>query len=80
MTNKYRNKYEDEFKKRNYYRINLLFPLAHKDDLRARAATLGKSINQYINDLIRADMDAASRAARNDGRTAAPPDAPPDED
>ena len=73
--------YKSAYTRQNYDTIGLYVPKGTRDKIKSRAAAVGKSINQYINDLIRADMDTASRAARNDGRLDAPSDdAPPAED
>lgn len=42
-----------------YDRINLAVKKGRKADIEARAASLGKSTNKYINELIDADLKEA---------------------
>lgn len=53
---KYKNKYITE----NYDRINLTVPKGEKANIEAFAKKQGKSINGYLNDLIRKDMENPS--------------------
>lgn len=45
-------KYQNEFIKTNYDRINLLVPKGKKEDLKALAAAKGQSLNTLINQAI----------------------------
>lgn len=49
--------YDNEFIRMKYDRINLTVPKGDKERIHAYAASMGKSVNAYINDLIKADMD-----------------------
>ena len=44
--------YKNDFAKKNYDRINLIVPKGKKDELKAYAKAEGKSLNEYLNDLI----------------------------
>jgi predicted DNA binding CopG/RHH family protein len=48
--------YQNDFIKKNYDRINLTVPKGKKDEIKKRASSLGKSVNDYINSLINADL------------------------
>ncbi len=48
--------YKREFNKANYDRIELTVPKGQKQAIKAHAESKGKSINEYANGLIRADM------------------------
>lgn len=41
---------------KKYDRINLLIPAGNKEIIKSRAAKKGKSVNQYLNDLIEDDL------------------------
>lgn len=47
-----KNKWNDKA----YDRINLTVPKGDKDKIKAYAEKKGKSVNSYINDLIKEDM------------------------
>lgn len=47
-----KNKWNDKA----YDRINLTVPKGDKDKIKAYAESKGKSVNSYINDLIKEDM------------------------
>lgn len=47
-----KNKWNDKA----YDRINLTIPKGDKDKIKAYAESKGKSVNSYINDLIKEDM------------------------
>jgi hypothetical protein len=49
--------YKNQFIAEKYDRINLTVPKGDKERIHAYAASMGKSVNAYINDLIKADMD-----------------------
>ena len=49
--------YKNQFILEKYDRINLTVPKGHKDIIKEHAARMGKSVNEYINDLIKADMN-----------------------
>lgn len=44
--------YVNDFIRKKYDRINLLIPAGNKEIIKSRAAKKGKSVNQYLNDLI----------------------------
>lgn len=48
--------YVNEFIRKKYDRINLLIPAGNKEIIKSRAAQKGKSVNQYINELIDDDL------------------------
>lgn len=45
-------KYQNEFIKQNYDRINLTVPKGKKEKIREAAKAAGKSVNEYINSAI----------------------------
>ena len=47
--------YVNDFIRKKYDRINLLIPAGNKEIIKSRAAKKGKSVNQYLNDLIEDD-------------------------
>ena len=48
--------YVNDFMRKKYDRINLLIPAGNKEIIKSRAAKKGKSVNQYLNDLIEDDL------------------------
>lgn len=48
--------YVNYFIRKKYDRINLLIPAGNKEIIKSRAAKKGKSVNQYLNDLIEDDL------------------------
>lgn len=46
----------NKYHKKAYDRINLIVKKGEKEIIKTRADQLGKSVNQYISDLIRKDM------------------------
>ena len=48
--------YVNDFIRKKYDRINLLIPAGNKEIIKNRAAKKGKSVNQYLNDLIEDDL------------------------
>ena len=46
----------NKYHKKAYDRINLIVKKGEKEIIKTRAAQLGKSVNQYISDLIKKDM------------------------
>ena len=48
--------YVNAFIRKKYDRINLLIPAGNKEIIKSRAAKKGKSVNQYLNDLIEDDL------------------------
>lgn len=48
--------YVNDFIRKKYDRINLLIPAGNKEIIKSRAAQNGKSVNQYLNDLIEDDL------------------------
>lgn len=52
------SKYANDFAKVNYDRLNIQVPKGQKEVIEAHWRQLGyKSLNAYINDLIRKDME-----------------------
>lgn len=49
--------YVNEFIRKKYDRINLLIPAGNKEIIKSKAAQKGKSVNQYINELIDTDLN-----------------------
>lgn len=49
--------YVNEFIRKKYDRINLLIPAGNKKIIKRKAAQKGKSVNQYINELIDTDLN-----------------------
>ena len=49
--------YVNEFIRKKYDRINLLIPAGNKEIIKKKAAQKGKSVNQYINELIDTDLN-----------------------
>lgn len=45
-------KYQNDYNKAKYDRISLMVPKGSKEDLKAHAQAKGKSLNEYLNDLI----------------------------
>lgn len=48
--------YVNDFIRKKYDRINLLIPAGNKEIIKSMAAKKGKSVNQYLNDLIEDDL------------------------
>lgn len=46
----------NKYHKKAYDRINLIIKKGEKEIIKTRADQLGKSVNQYISDLIKKDM------------------------
>jgi hypothetical protein len=51
-----RTKYKNQYVAKKYDRISLIVPKGRKDKIKAHAEAQGKSINDYINNLISKDM------------------------
>ncbi|MCR5609446.1 MAG: hypothetical protein K6G26_10330 [Lachnospiraceae bacterium] len=51
------NDYKNKFSKENYDRITILVPKGQKDVIKKKASELNVSVNEYINSLIRKDMN-----------------------
>ncbi len=49
--------YQNDYIKEKYDRINLTVPKGRKEEIKKRAASEGKSVNEYINSLIDSDMN-----------------------
>ena len=49
--------YMNEYNRNNYDRVNLTMPKGKKAVVKERAKALNKSVNEYINDLINADLE-----------------------
>ena len=51
-TNKDRNKYQTEYKRENYDRLNLLLLKGQKEKLKQKASARGLSVNALLNQII----------------------------
>ncbi len=49
-------KYQNEFKKKNYDRFELVMPKGQKEIIRQRAKAAGQSLCEYINNAIAEKM------------------------
>ena len=49
--------YQNEYIKEKYDRINLTVPKGKKEEIKRKAQSQGKSVNEYINSLIEEDMN-----------------------
>lgn len=49
--------YQNDYIKEKYDRINLTVPKGRKEEIKKKAAAVGKSVNEYINSLIDDDMN-----------------------
>lgn len=49
-------KYNNSFNKEKYDRTTIMLPKGKKEEIKAYAATMGESVNAYINRLINEDM------------------------
>jgi hypothetical protein len=58
-----RSKYINDYIKEKYDRINLMVPIGTKEIIKSKANGEGKSINEYINGLINADLEKKSGIA-----------------
>lgn len=52
-----KNKYINDYIKEKYDRINLMVPMGTKSVIKSWASAEGKSINEYVNNLITADLE-----------------------
>ena len=48
--------YQNDYIKEKYDRINLTVPKGRKEEIKKKAASVGMSVNEYINSLIDKDM------------------------
>ena len=48
--------YQNDYIKEKYDRINLTVPKGRKEKIKEKAASMGMSVNEYINSLIDNDM------------------------
>jgi predicted DNA binding CopG/RHH family protein len=48
--------YQNNYIKEKYDRINLLVPKGGKEKIKQKAAEAGKSVNEYINELIEREL------------------------
>ena len=48
--------YQNEYIKEKYDRINLTVPKGKREEIKRKAQSQGKSVNEYINSLIEEDM------------------------
>lgn len=46
-------KYQNEYKKKNYDRMELLVPKGEKAIIRERAAALGQSVNEFVYSAVK---------------------------
>ena len=53
-------KYQNEYNKEKYDRIQLSIPKGSKERIKKRAAALGMSTNGYITDIIKKDLEESS--------------------
>lgn len=51
------NKWTQDYIKKAYDEIKLRVPKGKKDDYKAQAESKGKSLNQYIVDLVESDIN-----------------------
>ena len=59
-------KYQNEFNKEAYDRVSINFPKGQKAIIEEHWRTLGyKSLNAYVNDLIRKDMEKTREGESN---------------
>lgn len=49
--------WQNNYIRRAYDRVNLILPKGQKDTIKAAASHAGKSVNQYIQDAIAAQME-----------------------
>ena len=49
--------YQNDYIKEKYDRINLTVSKGRKEEIKKKAAAVGKSVNEYINSLIDDDMN-----------------------
>ena len=52
----YNKKYAEKYLE-NYEEIKIRVPVGKRNEIKAHAARVGKSMNSYVLDLIEADMD-----------------------
>ena len=48
----YSQKAVNNYQKRNYYRLNVTFPVEFREHLRAAASERGVSVSRFITDLV----------------------------
>lgn len=48
--------YQNAYIREKYDRISLTVPKGRRDEIKQRAASVGKSVNEYINGLIDQDL------------------------
>lgn len=53
-------KYKNDFQKEKYDRLIINVPKGQKPIIQEHAKSLGKSLNSYVVDLIKSDMDSNS--------------------
>ena len=67
-------KYQNEFKKRNYDRFELVMPKGQKEVIKQRAKAVGQSLSEYINTAIAEKMEKGQKVGfmyhRNSDETA----------
>lgn len=56
MSDNPQTKATNKYHKKAYDRINLIVKKGEKEIIKTRADKLGKSVNQYISDLIKKDI------------------------
>lgn len=50
------SKYQDEYKKKNYYRCVVLLPKEKEEVLKGHAAMMGESVNAFISRAIKEQL------------------------
>ena len=54
-------KYQNEYKKRTYDRMELLVPKGEKAIIKERAAAAGQSVNEFVYSAVKDKMEAAEQ-------------------
>lgn len=55
-------KYQNEFNKANYDRVEIIMPKGYKAVVKEKAKTAGQSVSEYINQAIKQRMENTSDA------------------
>ena len=51
-------KYQNEYKKKNYDRMELLVPKGEKAAIKEKAAATGQSVNEFVYSAVKAKMES----------------------
>ena len=51
-------KYQNEYKKKNYDRMELLVPKGEKAVIKEKAAAAGQSVNEFVYSAVKAKMES----------------------